>query len=32
VLESGRLVAEGESAELAEDPRVASAYLGGAIT
>ncbi|MFI7451490.1 ABC transporter ATP-binding protein [Nonomuraea sp. NPDC049714] len=32
VLESGRLVAEGDSAELAEDPRVASAYLGGAIT
>ncbi|MFC4005874.1 ABC transporter ATP-binding protein [Nonomuraea purpurea] len=32
VLESGRLVTEGESAELADDPRVASAYLGGAIT
>ncbi|MGP3956868.1 ABC transporter ATP-binding protein [Nonomuraea sp. 3N208] len=32
VLESGRLVAEGESAELADDPRVAGAYLGGAIT
>lgn len=32
VLESGRLVAEGDSAELAEDPRVAGAYLGGAIT
>ncbi|MGW0807367.1 ABC transporter ATP-binding protein [Nonomuraea sp. NPDC002799] len=32
VLESGRLVTEGESAALAGDPRVASAYLGGAIT
>ncbi|MFI7700191.1 ABC transporter ATP-binding protein [Nonomuraea sp. NPDC049480] len=32
VLESGRLVAEGPCAELAEDPRVAGAYLGGAIT
>ncbi|MEV0995869.1 ABC transporter ATP-binding protein [Nonomuraea sp. NPDC050202] len=32
VLESGRVVTEGESAELAGDPRVASAYLGGAIT
>jgi len=32
VLESGRLVAEGESADLAGDPRVAGAYLGGAIT
>ncbi|MEQ4725567.1 ABC transporter ATP-binding protein [Nonomuraea sp. B19D2] len=32
VLESGRSVAEGECAELAEDPRVAGAYLGGAIT
>jgi branched-chain amino acid transport system ATP-binding protein len=32
VLESGRLVTEGDCAELAGDPRVASAYLGGAIT
>ncbi|MFG1710273.1 ABC transporter ATP-binding protein [Nonomuraea sp. M3C6] len=32
VLESGRLVTEGECADLADDPRVASAYLGGAIT
>ncbi|MER7370158.1 ATP-binding cassette domain-containing protein, partial [Nonomuraea wenchangensis] len=32
VLESGRLVTEGESATLAGDPRVAGAYLGGAIT
>ena len=32
VLESGRLVTEGACAELADDPRVASAYLGGAIT
>ncbi|MER6006042.1 ABC transporter ATP-binding protein [Nonomuraea angiospora] len=32
VLESSRIVAEGECAELAGDPRVASAYLGGAIT
>ncbi|MEU4509419.1 ABC transporter ATP-binding protein [Nonomuraea wenchangensis] len=32
VLESGRLVTEGESAVLAGDPRVAGAYLGGAIT
>ncbi|MEV0235267.1 ABC transporter ATP-binding protein [Nonomuraea sp. NPDC050786] len=32
VLESGRVGAEGESAELAGDPRVAGAYLGGAIT
>ncbi|TDE59078.1 ABC transporter ATP-binding protein [Nonomuraea mesophila] len=32
VLESGRLVTEGECAVLADDPRVASAYLGGAIT
>ncbi|UBU15906.1 ABC transporter ATP-binding protein [Nonomuraea gerenzanensis] len=32
VLEAGRIVTEGESAELADDPRVASAYLGGAIT
>ncbi|MEV4547123.1 ABC transporter ATP-binding protein [Nonomuraea wenchangensis] len=32
VLESGRLVTEGESAALAGDPRVAGAYLGGAIT
>ena len=32
VLESGRVVAEGPSAELAGDPRVAGAYLGGAIT
>jgi branched-chain amino acid transport system ATP-binding protein len=32
VLESGRVVAEGLSAELAGDPRVAGAYLGGAIT
>ncbi|GAA3212908.1 ABC transporter ATP-binding protein [Nonomuraea helvata] len=32
VLESSRVVAEGECAELAGDPRVAGAYLGGAIT
>jgi branched-chain amino acid transport system ATP-binding protein len=32
VLESGRLVAEGACAELAGDPKVAGAYLGGAIT
>ncbi|GAA3533033.1 ABC transporter ATP-binding protein [Nonomuraea rosea] len=32
VLESGRLVTEGDSEQLAGDPRVASAYLGGAIT
>ncbi|TYB66058.1 ABC transporter ATP-binding protein [Nonomuraea sp. PA05] len=32
VLEAGRVVTEGESAMLADDPRVASAYLGGAIT
>ncbi|TMR99768.1 ABC transporter ATP-binding protein [Nonomuraea basaltis] len=32
VLESGRLVTEGDCADLADDPRVASAYLGGAIT
>ncbi|MEV4564351.1 ABC transporter ATP-binding protein [Nonomuraea sp. NPDC049421] len=32
VLESGRLVTEGPCDELADDPRVASAYLGGAIT
>ncbi|GAA2205494.1 ABC transporter ATP-binding protein [Nonomuraea monospora] len=32
VLEAGRVVTEGESAALADDPRVASAYLGGAIT
>ncbi|AQZ65485.1 Branched-chain amino acid transport ATP-binding protein LivF (TC 3.A.1.4.1) [[Actinomadura] parvosata subsp. kistnae] len=32
VLESGRVVTGGDSAELAGDPRVASAYLGGAIT
>ncbi|MEU8150967.1 ABC transporter ATP-binding protein [Nonomuraea sp. CA-143628] len=32
VLESARVVAEGECAELADDPRVAGAYLGGAIT
>ncbi|MEV0590073.1 ABC transporter ATP-binding protein [Nonomuraea cavernae] len=32
VLESGRLVAEGDCADLAGDPRVAGAYLGGAIT
>ncbi|WP_043627623.1 ABC transporter ATP-binding protein [Nonomuraea candida] len=32
VLESGRLVTEGPCDELAGDPRVASAYLGGAIT
>ncbi|PZG13250.1 ABC transporter ATP-binding protein [Nonomuraea aridisoli] len=32
VLESGRLVTEGPCAELAGDPRVASAYLGGAIS
>ncbi|MEU6785572.1 ABC transporter ATP-binding protein [Nonomuraea angiospora] len=32
VLEAGRIVAEGECAELARDPRVAGAYLGGAIT
>ncbi|MEU8354880.1 ABC transporter ATP-binding protein [Nonomuraea sp. NPDC048882] len=32
VLESGRLVTEGACAELAGDPRVAAAYLGGAVT
>ncbi|MDP4507136.1 MULTISPECIES: ABC transporter ATP-binding protein [unclassified Nonomuraea] len=32
VLESGRVVAEGDSADLAGDPKVAGAYLGGAIT
>ncbi|MFB4277640.1 MULTISPECIES: ABC transporter ATP-binding protein [unclassified Nonomuraea] len=32
VLEVGRVVTEGECADLADDPRVASAYLGGAIT
>ncbi|NUS05169.1 MAG: ABC transporter ATP-binding protein [Nonomuraea sp.] len=32
VLEGSRIVAEGASAELAGDPRVAGAYLGGAIT
>ncbi|MCK2220084.1 ABC transporter ATP-binding protein [Actinomadura sp. ATCC 31491] len=32
VLESGRLVTEGRSAALAGDPRVAGAYLGGAVT
>ncbi|MEO3868524.1 ABC transporter ATP-binding protein [Nonomuraea sp. B12E4] len=32
VLESGRVVTEGDCADLAGDPRVASAYLGGAIT
>jgi branched-chain amino acid transport system ATP-binding protein len=32
VLESGQVRAEGPCAELADDPRVASAYLGGAIT
>ncbi|WP_188190077.1 ABC transporter ATP-binding protein [Nonomuraea sp. SYSU D8015] len=32
VLESSRIVAEGDCAELAEDPKVAGAYLGGAIT
>ncbi|MFI7613782.1 ABC transporter ATP-binding protein [Nonomuraea terrae] len=32
VLESGRLVTEGPCSELAGDPRVASAYLGGAIS
>ncbi|GAA4516038.1 ABC transporter ATP-binding protein [Nonomuraea ferruginea] len=32
VLESGQVRAEGACAELADDPRVASAYLGGAIT
>ncbi|MFG2072309.1 ABC transporter ATP-binding protein [Nonomuraea maritima] len=32
VLESGRLVTEGACADLADDPRVAGAYLGGAIT
>ncbi|MEV0162840.1 branched-chain amino acid transport system ATP-binding protein [Nonomuraea fuscirosea] len=32
VLESGRLVTEGACAELADDPRVAAAYLGGAVT
>ncbi|MEW9548157.1 ABC transporter ATP-binding protein [Nonomuraea sp. NPDC050783] len=31
VLEAGRVVAEGESAELAGDPRVAGAYLGGSV-
>jgi branched-chain amino acid transport system ATP-binding protein len=29
VLERGRIVLEGPSAELAEDPRVRAAYLGG---
>jgi branched-chain amino acid transport system ATP-binding protein len=29
VLEHGRLVLEGPSAALAEDPRVQAAYLGG---
>ncbi|RVX38411.1 branched-chain amino acid transport system ATP-binding protein [Nonomuraea polychroma] len=32
VLEAGRVGAEGACADLAEDPRVAGAYLGGAIT
>jgi branched-chain amino acid transport system ATP-binding protein len=32
VLESTRVVTEGASAELAVDPRVAGAYLGGVIT
>jgi branched-chain amino acid transport system ATP-binding protein len=32
VLEAGHVVAEGACADLAEDPRVAGAYLGGAIT
>ncbi|MEV5503143.1 ABC transporter ATP-binding protein [Nonomuraea fuscirosea] len=32
VLESGRLVTEGACADLADDPRVAAAYLGGAVT
>ncbi|HEX4811330.1 MAG TPA: ABC transporter ATP-binding protein [Nonomuraea sp.] len=32
VLESGRVVAEGDCADLADDPKVAGAYLGGAIT
>ncbi|MFC7381063.1 ABC transporter ATP-binding protein [Sphaerisporangium rhizosphaerae] len=31
VLEAGRVVAEGPCAELAEDPRVARAYLGGSV-
>ncbi|MBL7258678.1 ABC transporter ATP-binding protein [Paractinoplanes lichenicola] len=31
VLEAGRVVLTGETAELARDPRVASAYLGGAV-
>jgi branched-chain amino acid transport system ATP-binding protein len=32
VLEAGRIVAAGPSAELARDDRVAAAYLGGAVT
>ena len=31
VLEAGRIVAEGPAAELAADPRVARAYLGGSV-
>jgi branched-chain amino acid transport system ATP-binding protein len=31
VLEAGRIVASGPSQELANDPRVAAAYLGGAV-
>jgi branched-chain amino acid transport system ATP-binding protein len=31
VLEAGRIVAEGDSAELAESPAVADAYLGGPV-
>jgi branched-chain amino acid transport system ATP-binding protein len=32
VLEAGRVVLDGPSAELAGSPQVAAAYLGGAIT
>ncbi len=32
VLENGRMVLEGPAAELAQDPRVKEAYLGGAAT
>ncbi len=30
VLETGRIVLEGPSARLADDPRIRQAYLGGA--